>query len=193
MKKLKELLTDPKIKTTGIIIITIGMGIFFIRIAYGLWVKNNGLKTQIKKYKEIIAQAANIPALERSLRADIATLNSRIAASQETFFTNEENIFTSLSRYAQDEHLSLTHLNPAEKTKYAIPHRDDISIGLLPLAIKMNCDYHQLKAFLAQIEASKKNIIVSDIKIETNQQETWNHNIKIDLQIPLLYNTGAHE
>jgi len=57
----------------------------------------------------------------------------------------------------------------------------------------MNCDYHQLKAFLAQIEASKKNIIVSDIKIETNQQETWNHNIKIDLQIPLLYNTGAHE
>ncbi|MCU0651454.1 MAG: type 4a pilus biogenesis protein PilO [Candidatus Omnitrophica bacterium] len=193
MTKINELIKNPRVKIAGIALLIILLSLIFLKFSGALWAKNNSLKEQIKKAGEEINRAAKISSTQETLDSEVQKLNEQIALAQDNFFQNVEDIFSSLNHFAQETKLSMQSINPEERTRTEVPNRNDMYLEILPLTLKLNCDFRQLLAFLGLIEKSKKNISVTSINIQNNPQDIWNHRIDIELKTPLLIYAKTNE
>jgi len=193
MIKIKELIKNPRIKIAGMVILVAILSLIFLKFAGALWAKNNSLKERIKKTGDEINRAAKISSTQEALSSEIKELDNQIVSARENFFQNVEDVFSSLNYFAQETKLSMQSINPGERSRSEVPHRKDMYLETLPLTLKLQCDFQQLLAFLSLIEKSKKNLSVTSISIQNNQQDIWNHRINIELKTPLLIYAKTNE
>lgn len=193
MMKPEDLIKQPKVKIALAIVIIALLSFFFFKFAYALWKENNDIKEKIQRDQNEITRAKSIVTQQQSLSEVLKKLNSDIKLAQEKFFLNSEGVFSRLNRFAQESSISLRSINPGERTRVDIPNKKDIYLELLYLNIKLTCDFNQLLAFLKDIEGSEQVIAVNDIKILIDPQDVWNHNIDVELKVPLLINTKTNE
>jgi len=193
MIKINELINNPRIKIIGLLLIIILLSLIFLKVAGMLWEKNNALKNKIKKDEEEITRSAKIFSLQEELNSEINKRISEISSIQKNFFQDVEEIFSSLNHFAQEAKISLQGINPGERARIEVPERDDMYLEILPLTLKLSCDYRQLLTFLKRIEESKRNISVTNIMIQNDPQDIWNHKVDIELKTPLLIYVKTNE
>ncbi len=193
MIKIKELINKPKVKLIIAIIAVLIISFVFLKFAYALWMENNELKAKIKRNRDEITRSEKMASMQNSLNTEIKKISEQISLAEEDFFTNTEEIFAHLNRFTQEVKISLRTVSPGERTRIEMPNQKDAYIELLPVTIKLNCDFSQLLAFLQKIEKFKRIISVDDIRIQNDPQDTWNHNIDIELKTPLLIYAKANE
>ena len=163
MIKIKELINKPKVKLIIMIIAVLVISLIFLKFAYALWVENNGLKAKIKQNRDEITRSEKMASMQNAVNAEIKKINEQVLLAKQDFFTNTEEIFAHLNRFTQEVKISLRNINPGERIRIEIPNQKDAYIELLPVTIKLNCDFSQLLAFLKKIENFKRIIAVDDI------------------------------
>lgn len=193
MIKINELIKNPRIKIAGMLLIIISLSLTFLKFTGMLWEKNNALKNKIKKDEEEITRSAKISLLQEGLNSEINKRILEISSIQKNFFQDVEEIFSSLNHFAQEAKISLQGINPSERTRIEVPDRNDMYLEILPLTLKLSCDYQQLLTFLRKIEGSKRNISVTGIAIQNDPQDIWNHKVDIELKTPLLIYAKTNE
>jgi len=191
LKELKEL-KDPKIIKLIILLgLAIIIDIIILVSSYGLLVKAKNLKSEIVKKKADLIAGANNTAAKKKLDAEIEKLNSEISAVEDKFFSNPEDIFVYLNRFAEEAKISLKSIEPQEKISNPKAKSDGKkapkeSYAILPVAIKMKSDFSRLLDFLDKIGGMRKLTAVSEISIQNDPKNIWEHNIQIILRLPIL-------
>lgn len=185
MIKFKELKRRDLIKMISIIIILVIINLIFLRTSKALWSKNIKLKLEINKERAELAKGSNISSLKETLNLEINQLNSKLSSLEERFFPNTEDIFMYINRFVETSGISLTSMEPLEKIQGEIPYSKNLYLEL-PINIKLKCDYYQLLKFLNNLERTQKSIVVSEIKIQSDPKNIWDHDIRMLLKVPVL-------
>jgi len=174
------------------LIINISAVIIFVIITLALlmacgalWSKNSRLKSEITEKRREIDKQPKIAAVQETSNLEIKQLNLKLSAVEQRLFLNTEDIFMYINRLAETSGLSLKSIEPLEKIKREIPYSKNEYLEL-PVRIKLKSDYYQLLAFLSKIEEAQKFIMVSDIKIQGDQGNIWEHDIEMSLVAPIL-------
>jgi Tfp pilus assembly protein PilO len=181
-----QLSKDPRIKSALIILVLILIVAGFLKLAAGFWIKNSGLNKEINKIKAEIANTGNLAVMQAALDKESGKLTKESKENEKKFFTDIEEVLTRMNRFAQTSDISIRSITPAERVRMEISGRKDISLEMLSLEIRLNCDYKQLLIFLSKIENFDKLIIINDIRIQNNPQDIWNHEVQLKFRIPLL-------
>mgnify|MGYP001340706925 CR=1 FL=1 len=177
---------NDKLKLAAAVII-LGAGVYlFIQGFKGLQGRNKKLAEDIAKSREEISKSSAIYSAQDTLNAEIKNLNSQLADTENNFYERSEDIFADLNRYSSDVKLSVKGIEPLERIKIDIPERKDIHVEILPLKLKVKCDYFQLIEFLAKIEKSEKLMVVPEIKIQGDTKNHWDHDAEVTLHIPFV-------
>lgn len=169
-----------------VVIIFIIINLLFLKTSKTLWLKNKKIKSEINKKMEELAKGSNISSVKESLNSEINQLGSKLSFLEENFFSKAEEIFLYINRSAEAAKISLKGIEPKEKVQRPIPNTKDTYLEL-PINIKIKCDYHQLLVFLDKIEAKNKSILVSEIKIQSDPKDIYNHDIEILFKVPVLF------
>lgn len=182
-----EAFKNPKnIKVAVVIIILFIIGVSGAKSYKALLVKNQKLKEDsIKKTKEI-SKGADIPSLKLTINSEIKELGTKLSAIEARFSSNTEEVFSSLNRFIEASEISLKAISPLEKTESGIPNSNDKYFEL-PINLKVECNYFQLLSFLNKVENASKIMRVTDVKIQSNQDNIWEHNIEISLKVPIVF------
>ncbi len=184
--KIEQLKNLKKLKALPAIIILLIIAAISLRGYQALWSKNTKLKGDIIKKREEIAKSANISSLKRTGGSKIKELEEKLSSIENRFSSiNTEEIFSSLNRFVESSGISLKAISPMEKTEVAIPGSKE-KYSELPINLKFECGYNQLLSFLDKIENAGKAMSVTEIKIQTNPVNIWEHNIELSLKVPML-------
>jgi len=73
---------------------------------------------------------------------------------------------------------------PSEKNEIKIPDNTETYVEL-PITIKFGCSFYQLLSFLDNLESLKKTILINKIKIQSNPNNVWEHDVELALKVPL--------
>lgn len=184
--KTEELKNLKKLKAIPIIIVLLIGAVMGIKTSVALWSKNTKLKADIIKKTEELAKSADISSLKRTVDTEIKELEEKISAIEKKFpSSNIEEVFSSLNRFIEASQISLKSISPLEKTEAAIPASKDKYLEL-PINLRLECSYSQLASFLNKIENTDKIMFVTEVKIQSNSSNIWEHNIELSLKVPML-------
>lgn len=182
-----EAFKNPKnIKVAVVIIILFIIGVSGAKSYKALLVKNQKLKEDIIKKTKEISKGADIPSLKLTINSEIKELGTKLSAIEARFSSNTEEVFSSLNRFIEASEISLKAISPLEKTESGIPNSNDKYFEL-PINLKVECNYFQLLSFLNKVENASKIMRVTDVKIQSNQDNIWEHNIEISLKVPIVF------
>jgi len=177
---------DPRTKIIiGVIIILLISPLFF-KAYKSLWAKNKKLMAEINKNTEELKKSAALYATQENLNSEIKRLNLQLSSVEEKIFRETEEAFVNINRFALESKVSLKSIEPLERTKVQIPGSKNQYLELLPLNLKVKCDFYQLLQFLNKIERAANVMPILDIKIQSDSKDIWNHDIQITLKIPIL-------
>jgi len=184
--KFEELKNKKIIKIVAASIILLIMAIISLK-GYGtLNSKNIKLKAEIAKKRQEISSFSNISSLKAAVNSEIKELEAKLSSLEKGFpSSNTEEVFSSLNRFVEASQISLKAISPLEKIEIPIPDSKDKYLEL-PINLKLECSYDQLLAFLNKIENANKIMIVTEVKIQSNPDNIWEHNIELSLKIPML-------
>jgi len=177
---------NDKLKLVAAVIILAAAAYLFMQGFKGLQARNKKLAEDIKKSREEVSKSSAIYSAQDTLNAEIENLDAQLADTENNFYERSEDIFADLNRYSSDVKLSVKGIEPLERIKIDIPERKDIHLEILPLKLKVKCDYPQLMEFLAKIEKSEKLMVVPEIKIQADTKDPWNHDAEVTLNIPFV-------
>jgi len=186
-KNLQELLNSPKAKIALVIMLICVVVFVGYRISRPLWEQYRGLSKDIKRLsKKTEEEDISIPLTRKAMKEEIKHLEAKITAQEKMFFSTTEDILAILDRFAQESKISIKTITPQNIVKKDIPHRSNLYFLILPIKIKLKCDYFQLIDFLKKIEGLEKTIIVNTIDIHGDNKDIWAHTIGISINVPLL-------
>jgi len=193
MIKIKEALENPKTKIIFMLIIVAIVAGACLKFTIDYWSKGASLASEIKKAQREIAKGGNIAIEQSALKAEIQEAESEIMSFKNNFFLDAEDLFTVLNGFAQNIKINLKNINPKERIRTEIPSRKDMYLELLPITLKIDCDYYQLINFLRKVEDNEKFITVKTIKIQYNPKDIWNHGVEIELIVPILVSSNSND
>lgn len=173
-----------------LVIIFIIINSVILKNANSLRLKNKKIKAEINKKTEELAKGTNIASVKETLNSEIGQLNLKLSSIEERFFLNPGDIFTYINHFAEATKISLKSIEPREKTQQEIPKSKNLYLEL-PVNLKIKCDYCQLLAFLNKIETAEKLIMVSEVKIQSDPNNIWEHDIQILLKASVLLTQEA--
>jgi Tfp pilus assembly protein PilO len=180
-----ELKKRELIINISVIIILVIINLALLRAAGALWSKNRKLKSELNERKGEIAKQPKISVVQETLNLEIEQLNLKLSSIEQRLFSNAEDIFMYINQFAETSRLSLKSIEPQEKIKREIPYSKNVYLEL-PVKIKLKSDYYQLLTFLSKIEEAQKFIMVSEVKIQGDPKNIWEHDIEIPLTVPIL-------
>ena len=172
------------IKVLGAIIVFIFICFLVLAGCKNLLAKNMKLGKDITKRSQELDNERNTLARQGPMKSELNKVSSKILSIEERFSSNVEEIFLQLNKFAAESGVSLKTISPTEKKIIGIPNTKDTYI-VLPVTIKLKCNYHELVVFLRRIENANKIIAVTDIRIQPNQQDIWKHDIELIVNIPV--------
>lgn len=179
-------LRDPKnIKILAIIIILFLISIISLNNSRALWSKNKQLKNEIIAKTGELTKIPNISPTKETIETQTKELIEKISSFEKRFSPDGEEIFSFLNRFAESAKISLKAISPLDKIEVTIPNSKDIMYLELPVNLKLECGYHQLVSFLNKVETAEKIMLVSEIKIQGNPQNIWDHSIELSLKVPM--------
>ncbi len=184
MAKIEEIQKPQNIKLIAITIILLIMNVLGLSKINALFLNDKELDSDISKRTKELSNFSDISSLKKTADSEIIQTKLEIAAIKDKFFSNVEDIFFSLSRFAEANEISLKAINPLEKVEIKIPNSNDVYLEL-PITLKLECNFYQLLAFLNNIEALKKTALINKIKIQSDPKNIWEHDIEISLKLPL--------
>lgn len=185
MPKIEKIKKPQNIKLIAITTILLIINVFGLSQINALFSNNKKLESDIIKRTKELSKFSDISSLKKTADSEITQTESEIASIKDKFFSNVEDIFFSLSRFAEANGISIKAINPLEKIETKIPNSSDVYLEL-PITIKLECNFYQLLAFLNNIEALKKTALINKIKIQSNPSNIWEHDIEISLKLPLV-------
>lgn len=178
-------LRDPKnIKILALIIILFLISVIVLNNSRALWSKNTQLKNEVIAKRGELAKIPNISLLKQTIETEIKELTEKISSFEKRFSPDGEEIFSFLNRFAESAKISLKAISPLDKIRVTIPNSKNIYLEL-PVNLKLECGYHQLVSFLNKIETAEKIMLVSEIRIQGNPQNIWDHSIELSLKVPM--------
>jgi Tfp pilus assembly protein PilO len=184
MIKIEELKNTKNIK---ILAAVIGFLIICILVLLGcknLIGKSIGLnKDIIKKTQELNKEKTTL-AQQGPIKSELEKINAKILSIEKGFSSNIEEIFLQLNKFAVESGASLKTITPSDKKRVEIPGSKDSYIEL-PVTIRLQCGYRELVTFLRKLEGAKKIMAVVDIHIQPDQQNVWEHNIELIVNVPV--------
>lgn len=198
-----------EIKNLNIIIAFVamlGISLLSFNNSRTLGAKYNKLKSEVNSKTEELARGSAILTTKDNLESEINRLNLELSSLKEKLFSDPEGILFYINRFAEETKISLNSIEPLERIQLEIPKEGKDSkakpkdkdkekyikdISQLPVNLKIKCDYHQLISFLKKIETAPKLILVDEIRIQSNPQDAWNHDIQLALRAPILYATAT--
>ena len=184
--KFEELKNKKIIKIVAASIILLIMAIISLKGYGALRSKNIKLKAEITNKRQEISSFSNISSLKAAVNSEIKKLEAKLSSLEKGFpSSNTEEVFSSLNRFVEASQISLKAISPLEKIEIPIPDSKDKYLEL-PINLKLECSYDQLLAFLNKIENANKIMIVTEVKIQSNPDNIWEHNIELSLKIPML-------
>lgn len=184
MAKIEEIKKNKNIKFAVIIIALIAINVFNLGKITALFSNNKRMESDIAKKTKELSNFPDFPSLKETSNSEIKQINSKITSIKDNFFSNVEEIFFSLSRFAETNKISLKAINPSEKNEVKVPNSDEPYLEL-PVTIKLECSYYQLLSFLDNLESLKKAIIINKIKIQGDSRNIWEHDIELSFKLPL--------
>lgn len=184
MAKFEEIKKGNNIKFTAVIILLLAINVFALSRIAALFSDNMKIKSGIIHKANELSNSPDFLALKATADSKIKQLDSQIASIKNNFFSNVEEIFFSLSRFAETNKISLKAITPSEKNEIKIPNNNDIYVEL-PITIKFECNFYQLLSFLDNLESLKKTILINKIKIQSISNNVWEHDIELALKVPL--------
>lgn len=188
MIKIQALKNLKNIKILAIIIVLLIASVIIIKSSWELWSKNMALKTEVAQKTEELSKGANITSVGQTIDGEIKTLAAKLSQIETKFSSNTEEVFSSLNRFAETSEISLESINPLDKTEVKIP--DALYTYLeLPIDLELKCGYRQLLSFLNKLERAKKILLVTEIKIQSDPQDIWDHDIQLSLKVPISIST----
>jgi len=196
-----------EIKNLNIIIAFVamlGISLLSFNNSRALGAKYNKLKSEVNSKREELARGSAILTTKDNLESEINRLNLELSSLKEKLFSDPEGILFYINRFAEETKISLNSIEPLERIQLEIPKegKDNKAkpkdkekyikdISQLPVNLKIKCDYYQLISFLKKIETAPKLILVDEIRIRSNPQDTWNHDIQLVLRAPILHSTAT--
>lgn len=174
----QELNKKQKIIVFGII----GLCVVFadLRLLIGPWMKT--IKTVGPKVSEAHREfafakdaATNIP----KYRQQIAQYNDKLSLQKKRFSTNQEisSLLQELSTLAKNTDVKIVAVKPHPPI---VKTEKEISEGAykrFPISVRAVCGYHQLGAFLNNLENARTFMRVSDIRISTDSKNITGHQV----------------
>jgi len=176
----------PKIKILIGLVIIIIISPFFFKAYKSLWLRKEKLMAQINKNIGELNKASALYSAQDTLNAEMKRLNSKLSSAEDKFSSGTEEIFVDINRFALECKVSLKAIEPLERTRIEISGRKNPYLELLPLNLRVKCDFRQLMLFLYKIEQSENLMLIGDIKIQSDPRDIWNHDIQISLKVPIL-------
>ncbi len=184
MAKIEEHKKTKNIKFIAGIILLLAINAFALSRITALYSDDIKIKSEIIKKTKELSNFPDFPSLKKTANSEISKQDSQIAAIKNNFFSNVEEIFFSLSRFAETNKIGLKAITPSEKNEIKIPDNTDVYVEL-PITIKFECSYYQLLSFLNNLESLGKTILINKVKIQSNSNNVWEHDIELALKIPL--------
>lgn len=182
--KIDQLKKPENIKILVLIVILIIIGLLALKNLKSLWLKNLKLKSEVVRKTEELSRTTKTIQPKETVEAEIKKLEEKFLSFEKKFSFDTEEVFSSLNLFAEGSGISLKAINPADKLESTIPNTKDTYLEL-PVSLKVECGYYQLISFLRNIEGAQNLMLVSDIKIQSNPQNIWDHNIELSLKVPL--------
>jgi Tfp pilus assembly protein PilO len=183
MSDIEAIKKNKHIKFIAIIILLLAINVYALNRIAALFSDNIRIKADIAKKTQELSNFPDFLSLKEKADSEIEQENSKINAIKNNFFSNVEEIFFSLSRFAEADKISLKAINPSEKNEVKIPNSDEVYLEL-PITIKLECGFYQLLSFLENLESLKKTILINKIKIQSNPNNIWEHDIELAFKVP---------
>jgi len=184
--KIEQLKNFKKLTALLAVIALLIIAATALKTCFALWLKNTRLKAELIQKTEEAAKSADISPLKKTGDAEVKKLEEKLSSIEDGFSAiNTEEIFSSLNRFVEASGISLKSISPLEKTEAAIPGTQEKYLEL-PVNLKLECSYNQLLSFLDKIENTGRAMSVTNIKIQNNPQNIWEHNIELSLIVPML-------
>ncbi len=184
MAKIEAIKNPQNIKLIAITIILLIINVLGLSKINALFSAEKRLDSDIAKRTKELSKYSDISSLKNEADSEITQTESEIASIKDKFFSNVEDIFFSLSRFAEANGISIKAINPLEKIETKIPNTREAYLEL-PITIKLECNFYQLLSFLNNIESLKKTALINKIKIQSDPKNIWEHDIEISLKLPL--------
>ncbi len=184
MANIEAIKKDKNIKFIAVIILLLAINVSALSRIAALFSENIKIKSDIIKKTTELSNFPDFPSLKETANSEIKQEGSKITVITNNFFSNVEEIFFSLSRFAEANKISLKAITPSEKNEVKIPNNNGIYLEL-PITIKFECSFYQLLSFLDNLESLKKTILINKIKIQSNSNNVWEHDIELALKVPL--------
>ncbi|MCU0665658.1 MAG: type 4a pilus biogenesis protein PilO [Candidatus Omnitrophica bacterium] len=186
MQSINEILNNPKVQKIIIIIVAAILVAAYYPFALSLWNKNKAIDEKISLSLQQINLGSHINVNQQATEEEFKKSQKQILQLADKFFISAEEIFVVLNKIAAATKISFKNIEPFERQKMEIPNRDDMYIDNLPVKVDIVCNYHQLITLLDKIEKTDKFISVEDIRIRGVPSNIWEHEVQINLKVPLL-------
>lgn len=176
MKNIKEILVDKHKINLAIIAAAVlsYMFIFFIPQVKELFTTLSAAAKLKKEIVEINQKWANISAAENqmlSLKEKFHHYEKKLPMEKEI-----SSILQYLSDAAKKLDVTINEIKPGEQTTKQ--DKKDIYWSI-PILLKAKCGYHQLGAFLNELEKADRFMKITDIKITANPYVDMSHEVEL--------------
>jgi len=92
--------------------------------------------------------------------------------------TDVPYILKGLNQLAEQLNIKFVSVTPLEKEKILLPG-DREYLLLVPIRVRLKSGFHELGAFINQIESSAQFMKVTELKIDSDPRDIWLHQIEL--------------